>query len=93
VESGLSLVPIRETVENNGGQLVIWRVDDDGVPDQNWRLVGTKHGYLIKNAESDLSLVPIRETVRDSGGKLVIWRVDDDGVPDQNWVLREIAPR
>jgi hypothetical protein len=86
-ESGLALVPLRETVRKNGGQVLIWKLDDDGVPDQRWRLVKTRHGYLIKNVESGLSLVPIRETVENNGGQLVIWRVDDDGVPDQNWRL------
>jgi Ricin-type beta-trefoil lectin domain-like len=89
-ESGLAVVPIRETVKDNGGQLVIWKLEGDGVPDQRWRLVKTKHGFLIKSVESGLALVPIRETVKENGGKLVIWKVDDDGVPDQNWTFRQI---
>jgi hypothetical protein len=42
VETGISLVPYRDTVGKNGGGLCLFRVEEEsreGRPDQNWRLM------------------------------------------------------
>ena len=86
VESGLSLVPYRETVHKNFGKLCIYKIEDNkGVPDQRWYFVDTGNGFLIKNVESGLSLVPYRETVYKNFGKLCLYKVIGTGVHDQRW--------
>ncbi len=91
VESGLSLVPYRETVYKNFGKLCLYNVIGTGVHDQRWRFVKTEKGLLIRNVESGLSLVPYRETVHENFGKLCIYQVNDaQAVPDQKWRLIKV---
>ncbi len=86
VESGLSLVPYRETVHKNFGKLCIYKIKKNkSVTDQRWYFVDTGNGYLIKSVESGLSLVPYRETVYKNGGKLCLYNVIGTGVYDQRW--------
>jgi len=87
VESGLSLVPYRETVHKNFGELCIYKIGTNSVPDQRWYFVDTENEFLIKNVESGLSLVPYRETVHKNFGKLCLYKVVGQGVPDQRWHL------
>lgn len=85
VESGLSLVPIRETVHKNFGKLCLFNIQGNSVADQRWFFVETGNGFLIKNVKSGLSLVPYRETVHKNFGELCLYKVIGTGVHDQRW--------
>ena len=92
IESGLSLVPYRETVHKNFGRLCLYNLRNNrSVADQRWYLVDTGNGFLIKNVESGLSLVPYRETVYKNFGKLCLYNVIGTGIADQRWYFVKTA--